>query len=314
MRNTTGVQRAAICGAAGLLVLQIIGGLEYTEGGSRYAIASMIAAMVTVALLPVFIEAARRGKAYGIATALFIAFCAFLAYSLPATVGRTSEVREAKAVEAKVSTTSIRLAEEELDKAQQRLTEAFAKLDGECGSGFGKRCEGWRTVAVERQTRVDELTKELSAMKPKLGDMGSEAWAWTVGWAGVSAEAIRRLSSLCFGLGLDLGIWSLVWLASSDKMRVRPGSLVAENQAFTATEVPKEAETARVEVVRIASNNPPSDPRPRKRTKRQAKREKGVNWARRYRERHGKSPALEVMSNVLRVPQTTAHRWRKLAA
>jgi hypothetical protein len=313
MRNTTGVQWAAICGAIGLLVLQIIGGLEYTEGGSLYARSSMVAAMITLAFLPVFIEVARQAKAYGIALALAVAFCAFLAFSLPATVGRTNEVREVKAAEAQQSSFSIRLIEGELAKAQSRLNEAYIEVGRECKTGFGAKCEGWRNSVVERQFRVDAIQKELMAAKPKMGDMGSEAWASV---AGIGAATVRQLSSLSFGLGLDVVIWALMWFATSEKVRgVRPGSLVAENQPVMAIDAPKQVELPRVEVFPIAGNNPPSDPRPRKRTtKRQAKREKGVNWARRYRERFGKAPPLEVMSNVLRVPQTTAFRWRKLAA
>jgi hypothetical protein len=310
MRNITGVQWAAIGGAAGLLILQIIGGLEYTEGGSLYAKSSMVAAMITLAFLPVFIEVARQAKAYGIALALAVAFCAFLAFSLPATVGRTNEVREVKAAEAQQSSFSIRLIEGELAKAQSRLNEAYIEVGRECKTGFGAKCEGWRNSVVERQFRVDAIQKELMAAKPKMGDMGSEAWASV---AGIGAATVRQLSSLSFGLGLDVVIWALMWFATSAKVR---GELKADSadKAITALSDLKSPYEPAV-IVSAEHNNPPSDPRPRKRTtKRQAKREKGVAWVRKYRERHGKAPPLGVVSNVLRVPQTTAFRWRKLAA
>jgi hypothetical protein len=312
MRNITGVQWAAIGGAAGLLILQIIGGLEYTEGGSLYAKSSMVAAMITLAFLPVFIEVARQAKAYGIALALAVAFCAFLAFSLPATVGRTNEVREVKAAEAQQSSFSIRLIEGELAKAQSRLNEAYIEVGRECKTGFGAKCEGWRNSVVERQFRVDAIQKEIMAAKPKMGDMGSEAWASV---AGIGAATVRQLSSLSFGLGLDVVIWALMWFATSAKVR-------ALNGGFSAikSEIPLEnkeiivAQPSNLQNLQITSEPAPSDPRPRKRTKRQAKREKGVAWVRKYRERHGKAPPLGVVSNVLRVPQTTAFRWRKLAA
>jgi hypothetical protein len=307
MRNTTGVQWAAICGAIGLLVLQIIGGLEYTEGGSLYARSSMVAAMITLAFLPVFIEVARQAKAYGIALALAVAFCAFLAFSLPATVGRTNEVREVKAAEAQQSSFSIRLIEGELAKAQSRLNEAYIEVGRECKTGFGAKCEGWRNSVVERQFRVDAIQKELMAAKPKMGDMGSEAWASV---AGIGAATVRQLSSLSFGLGLDVVIWALMWFATSAKVR---GELKADSADKAITALSDLKSPYEPEVFPASGNNP-SDPRPRKRTKRQAKREKGVAWVRKYRERHGKAPPLGVVSNVLRVPQTTAFRWRKLAA
>ena len=298
MRTISPIQGAALAGALGLLALQIIGGLEYVEGGSIYTQWSMIASLVTVALLPKFIEEARQNKAYGICLALGVAFAAFLLYTLPATIGRTSEVRETKAVEASASIGEVKRLEGELDRAQERLADAFLKADQECSTGFRQKCEGWRSVASERQARVDELTKEISGVKPKTGDVGSEALAWTA--AGfVSAESIRRLSSLSFGFGLDVVIWALVWFASSDKMR---RELVAKN---ASNSLPLEAK---------GEESTPPTPNPRKRTKRQTKREKGVAWVRRYREKHGRAPALEVVSNVLKVPQTTAFRWRKLAA
>ncbi len=300
------IQWAALFAAAGLLVLQIIGGLEYTEGGSLYAKASMVASLTTVALLPIFIEVARQNKAWGICLALGVAFAAFLVYTLPATIGRTSEVRETKAVEASATAGEVRRLEGELDRTQMRLADAFQKADQECSTGFRQKCEGWRSVVAERQARVDELTREISGVKPKSGDVGSEALAWTA--AGfVSAESIRRLSSLSFGFGLDVVIWALVWFASSDKMRTAGKSPVV-------AEPDKKADTPAPSIMETSHDLGPQAPPPKRKTKRQAKREKGVNWARNYRAKFGRSPPLEVMSNVLRVPQTTAFRWRKLAA
>ena len=312
MRTISLTQGAALAGAAGLLALQIIGGLEYTEGGSTYAKWSMVASLATVALLPVFVEVARQKKAYGICLALGVAFAAFLVYTLPATIGRTSEVRETKAVEASASAGEVKRLEGELDRAQERLADAFLKADQECSTGFRQKCEGWRSVIAERQGRVDELTKEIGGVKPKLGDVGSEALAWTA--AGfVSAESIRRLSSLSFGFGLDVVIWALVWFASSDKMR-SDRKMVGNSQPISDQ---AEATVIAEEILRpqIATTGDPTPPRPKKRTTpRQKRKEKGVAWVRRYREKHGRAPALEVVSNVLKVPQTTAFRWRKLAA
>lgn len=308
MRNTTGVQRLAIAGAVGLLVLQIIGGLEYTEGGSLYAKSSMVAAMITLAFLPVFIEVARQAKAYGIALALAVAFCAFLAFSLPATVGRTNEVREVKAAEAQQSSFSIRLIESELAKAQSRLNEAYIEVGRECKTGFGAKCEGWRNSVVERQFRVDAIQKELMAAKPKMGDMGSEAWASV---AGIGAATVRQLSSLSFGLGLDVVIWALMWFATSAKVRALnmgkshdSGEIPLENKEIIAGPQPE---------VFPASGNNPSDPRPRKRTTRQKRRDRVVA-AIRKQTLAGAKPSFKLVKARYRLPNATASRYMKEAA
>lgn len=53
----------ALLGALGLLALQIVLGLEYTEGGTTGTKASMIGAMVTLVFLPVFFALSRRHRA-----------------------------------------------------------------------------------------------------------------------------------------------------------------------------------------------------------------------------------------------------------
>jgi hypothetical protein len=311
MRSISLIQYGALGAAAGLLALQIIGGLEYTEGGSLYAQASMVASLATVALLPVFIEAARRARAYGICLALGVAFAAFLVYTLPATIGRTSEVRETKAIEASASVSEVKRLEGELDRAQERLADAFLRTDQECSTGFRAKCEGWRSVIAERQGRVDELTKEINGVKPRTGDVGSEALAWTA--AGfVSAESIRRLSSLSFGFGLDVVIWALVWFASSDKMR---RELVAKN----ASNSDAEPLTERQQLVEPAVHNgglsaikPISPTPPKRKTKRQQKRERAIA-AIRKQTLAGAKPSFKLVKARYRLPGATASRWMKEA-
>jgi len=158
----------------------------------------MIAAMITLAALPIFIEAARRIGARGVASALFIAFLAFLAYSLPANVGRTGEIKEAK-----VSAAG------ELVIAKQRLASFEERMAAECATGVGPKCRGW-TRNVEAQKL---MVAKLSETTTVAGDVGSEALSW--GTAGmVPAENIRKLGILGFAIGLDIAIWSLVWFAT----------------------------------------------------------------------------------------------------
>ena len=88
---------AALASAGALLALQVVGALEATEGASHYTRASMIVAMCAVAVLPVFIHVAWGHRLRALAIVLCIAFVALLAYSLPAVVGRTGEIKIGRA-------------------------------------------------------------------------------------------------------------------------------------------------------------------------------------------------------------------------
>lgn len=204
MKTVAGI--AALASAGALLGLQVVGGLEAVAGGSLYTQASIIGAMVATAALPVFIHAAWR-VAKPIAVALFIGFVAFLAYSLPATVGRTGEIRHAKAA-VSVDRSTV---EADLKSTQTRLEWARGDWQAECRTGNGSSCKGKAQTVSALEARVEKLRGELRAAPA--GDLGSETWAWATAGT-VSAEAIRKVSTLAFALGLEMSIWSLVWLAT----------------------------------------------------------------------------------------------------
>ena len=216
---------AALGLAGALLGLQIVGGLEYTEGGSLYTRASMIAAMVTLAALPVFIEAARRTGQRGIAAALFIAFCSFLAYSLPATTGRTGEVKEVK-VTAAADVARIR---DDIERTSKTLEWARQDWIAECGSGEGKKCRAKRNTVQALEDRKAKLEADLKAAGPGLGDTGSDLWAWATG---LSAATIRKASVMAFAIGLDVVIWALIWFATA--VLATPRKAVNDNRPAAA--------------------------------------------------------------------------------
>lgn len=197
---------AALVMAAGLLGLQVVAAVEYTQGGTLYAQASMIAALVTVAALPVFIEAARR-VSLAIAGALLVAFVALLAYSLPAQIGRAGEVKESKAR----GSEAVAMAKTDLVATSKRLEWARGDWIEECRSGVGKQCNAKRQTVEALEARVTKLKGEVSTAP--VGDVASETLAWASAGM-VSAETIRRGSVLAFVLGLDVSIWALIWFAT----------------------------------------------------------------------------------------------------
>lgn len=209
---------AALTGALGLLALQIVLGLEYTDGGTLGTRASMIGAMVTLALLPVFLALAWRYGARLIACAIGVSFGAFLFYSLPATSGRTGEIKEAKA---SIADTVASWQSEHTENAKQ-LKWAVPDKNAECAgapdplppNGWPncRRKMGTVTALQERQAKLEADIKA-AGTAGVTGDLGSTLWAWALSWAGVTAGAIRKGSVLAFAVGLDFAIWSLVAFA-----------------------------------------------------------------------------------------------------
>lgn len=200
---------AAIVGAGCLLGLQIMGGLEHTAGASPYTVASTIAAMVTVALLPVFIHFASH-ISKTLAVVLTVGFLGFLAYSVQATVGRTGEIKETKALG---KNDAVRI-QAELADVKQTLAWAKPDLEKECRV-VGPECKRkGKTVdaLIAEQVRLNDDLRKLGTSR--LGDIGSSTVAWAL--AGhVSEETIRRASPLGLVLGLETVIWGLVWLATA---------------------------------------------------------------------------------------------------
>jgi hypothetical protein len=192
-----------------LLGLQIVGGWEYTEGGTLYTRASMIAAMVTLAALPVFIEAARREGKPAISVALFVAFVAFLAYSLPANIGRVGEVKEAKLAQAG----GVNRAKADLERVSAELITARAAMTKECATGIGTKCLGTRnTVHVLEDTKRSAEAAVTKGEVASLGDVSSDTVSWAL-LGSLSPETVRKGSVVAFAAGLDIVIWALIWFA-----------------------------------------------------------------------------------------------------
>jgi hypothetical protein len=206
-----------------LLGLQIVGGWEYTEGGTLYTRASMIAAMVTLAALPVFIEAARREGKPAISVALFVAFVAFLAYSLPANIGRVGEVKEAKLAQAG----GVNRARADLERVSAELITARADMTKECGTGIGTKCLGRRnTVHVLEDTKRSAEAAVAKGEVASLGDVSSDTVSWAL-LGSLSPETVRKGSVVAFAAGLDIVIWALIWFACATAKRKETPAKVA---------------------------------------------------------------------------------------
>jgi hypothetical protein len=250
----------ALCaiGLAIVLVgLQIVLGLEYTDGGSFGTQASMVVGMVTLALLPVFIETARRYGLPLLGWALVVPFCAFLVYSLPATTGRTGEIKETKVAAA----ADVALWKAEIASLTKSLGWARPEQAEQClGAPSPLPPNGWpkcrrATASVTAFTeRLGTLEGKVKAVGSNTGDMGSDLWAWAIG---AEAATVRKVSVLAFAIGLDFAIWALIWLATAmlgrkqETVSIKPA---ANDTAQTSFPVPPNGGNRRPAYTRAAAS------------------------------------------------------------
>ncbi len=239
---------AAITTATALVGLQVVAIHEYSEGGSLYTKASGIAAVLCVAALPIWIEAARKARSYLVAGTLVLAFVALLAYSLPATIGRTGEIKETKAADtSKVIEDKARI---EADHATTKklVDEANRWQINACKGGNGPDCKAATFVLNQRAASLEKLAGQLGQMKPAgAGDLGSDTLAWaSAGW--VTADTVRRSSALSFAIGLDLAIWSLFLLASH--ILAKPATVSATVSRASDLVLPKDVTDAELDELR----------------------------------------------------------------
>lgn len=210
--STTSWQVVAIVLAVATLALQITIGLEHLEGASNATKASIVLVMISMAVLPKLIEVAAGARMYALTSVLLLAFGSWFLYSLPATVGRTGEVKEMRIARAKATGESQKLLLEELQRARQRLEDAAKDATAKCKNPSSDNCRAARSTETERQSRVDVLLAEvIGSPAASPGDVASDLLAWAMAPLGLSADAIRKISVLAFALGLDLIIWSAVW-------------------------------------------------------------------------------------------------------
>ncbi len=288
---------ALVC-ALGLLGLQVVGGLEYTAGGTLYTQASMIAAMVAVAVMPLMIEWAWHHKAKGAAAAMSVALVAFLAYSLPATTGRTGEAKEAKANTAGKALEDKARVQADYDATKKLVDESNKWQPKACAGGVGKDCKSATFILNQRQASLEKLAKQLEGFQAAPpGDLGSSLWASVLR---TDEETVRNGSILAYALGLEAGIFGLMWFFGR---RLR---------AITETTTGDELDKAIDDYKKAVSND--TDPLPP--TKAIVPDVTGSNiipWARQFREEHNRLPEWpEVKAAFPDVAKTTA--WRRVKA
>jgi uncharacterized membrane protein len=167
-----------------------------------------------------------------------VGFLGFLAYSVQATIGRTGEYRETKAL----GKNDAGRIQAELAHVKQTLAWAQPDLEKEC-KVVGPECKRkGKTVdaLIAEQVKLNADLRSLGSSR--LGDIGSTTVAWAL--AGhVSEETIRKASPLGLVLGLETVIWGLVWLATAaiqTAWNMAPVHVPAVQQAITERDFKQE--------------------------------------------------------------------------
>lgn len=219
---------AATVFALCLLAVQIHAGLEYTAGETTAVRNGIIAAMVTVAFLPIFVELAKLVSKF-VRFVLVLGLFALLAYSLPATIGRVGETKEVKALGA---TDAVTLTAE-VASIKKTLLYAAPQMEKEClGSPDPLPPKGWpecrrtRGTVKALMTERDRIEKQLREMgNARLGDTSSKTVAWALSPLGLSETAIRNGTGIAYGVGLEIVISALFSLAVAS-FRIAAGATV----------------------------------------------------------------------------------------
>lgn len=329
MRKYTVVRPGAICLAAvclamctGLAVEKVL-----KDGVSSF---TLLAAMVVLPaavgmLLHQCFEDIRDWKLLRAPTAMALAALC-LSVTLPASIGSSGGARDAALAEAKASNRALQIAESSFDEAQRDLNTAKAGIARECVGAPAvitddswPKCRWFRRAAEAYQSTLDRFGKVLiSAPVEKVADSGEQRVAWALSaiasnWGySVKASDVALVWPILPPIAFEL--LAAFFLCIGLQRRVSPGSLAAENQPVTAIEAPQQTELPRVEVFAESVNNPPSDPRPRKRTTPRQKRRDRVVAAIRKQTLAGQKPSFKLVKARYRLANATASRYMKEAA
>jgi hypothetical protein len=284
--TTLSIQKAALTGAVTLLGVQIFVGLDYFEGAALAAKVSMIAAMITLAVLPAFLDHAWRAGSYLIFAALCAAFLAFLAYATPATIGRAGEIKEIKLADAAKAVADLDRIREDHAATQKLVEEANRWQATACKGGVGKDCRAATFVLNQRQASLEKLSGQLDAARPEPpGDVGSKTVAWALSWANVSERTVRQCGLIGFGVGLDVVIWALVAFGVSNRIG--------------GDEPPRRRPVA----PRLPSVEPAL-----------TREENVIAWIDAYRSNNrGRKPSFTEVRRAFNLPKASASRYRKKA-
>ena len=301
----TGRALAIVCGVAatgGAIALLTADALGSGHWSQDHAIAPLVVGL-TVAAGHLASTALRRGKllaAFGFA----IAFAVGTAVTVLGGIGRQSAQVEATMAEAEAHNKAIADKAAELSKARLRLDDANAAAEKEMtGQRCGHRCNDWKLRAREVQAHIEKLETglaRLGAVRPvnakaeKVGEIAS-----ALGLDGKRAAAlVLLLEPLLIPFLLE---WTAI-VALGYGLGHGPQLPPAANEAAPAAPGPAPKRPSPVPPKGTGRRGRKADP-------------KVVDFATRFREKHGKSPGgADLMAAFPGMPKSTAYDYAKRVA
>lgn len=187
MKRLSLVQWVALAAGMGWLTIQTGLMLEHATG-TLWQLASVPAAAVTLALIPVFMEVCWARKARLMTVPLGLMMILLLAYTLPAATERASEKLDGAV-------------------AHDRIVQLASKeADAECRSGNGPKCRDLRA-------------KRDGLMKAGTNTLDHYQRLATV--LHLDAALVQTYLPLALPLANELGVWVLIWMGLSPSLMVK---------------------------------------------------------------------------------------------
>lgn len=277
-------------------------------------IATMPLIWAAVIALPILAHHAWTQREFTACVLLALAAVVGSCFTLQGTIARQSEARDGKVAEAQASNFKRSELLEELGRAQKRFDDANKYADAERGTTCGPRCKDWERRAVEVKAYIDQTTAAIATLgadKPVASGEKRVAAAVallpfvTAQPAKIEAAVALFLPSL-FGLFLELAALASAFFGW------RPGDTTPATPAKTAGQTDFEG-VGTLPSPSMFTADAPDPPKPRKRSKRAAKKEATIAAIRAHTLKHGAPPSFSVVRSRHRLSNGSAHRYLKAA-
>lgn len=200
-KQLTGLQYVALGLGTGWLGLQTMMLLEHAGEATTVTKLLVPAATITLAALPVLIEHTLEKRQWAGSAVLAVLFALLLAYSLPYSIARSGEHRDAK----NATLVAYQTAVEKADKAK-------AAADKECKTGNGPRCKDLRAEQAKAEAKVPE--------QPPVGNADAVRVASVLN---IDVATYEKFQPMALPLANELAVWALLWLGLSPSMMVAAG-------------------------------------------------------------------------------------------